>query len=170
MARFKVIGMNWGLLFASLATRATIWFQQALHSGLASQMAKEEENGQRQILSANVRALWQVAVNWKGGPDGKILGSRWWRTDRVPEIFLSAPLSRSTYILSSDHRHSLSSSFLFARICWAVRLFPALHTPSCSALRRGTLIFFFFNWKRAWDLIGCLQPCRTYMRIPHGYM
>ena len=57
MARFKVIGMNWGLLFASLATRATIWFQQALHSGLALQMAKEEENGQRQILSANVRAL-----------------------------------------------------------------------------------------------------------------
>lgn len=53
MARFKVIGMNWGLLFASLATRATIWFQQALHSGLALQMAKEEENGQRQILSAN---------------------------------------------------------------------------------------------------------------------
>lgn len=73
MARFKVIGMNWGLLFASLATRATIWFQQALHSGLALQMAKEEENGQRQILSANVRLYDKYLLTEKEGRTGKFL-------------------------------------------------------------------------------------------------
>lgn len=54
MAQFKVTVLNWMPHCESLVIMATNWYQRVHHSELVSPMAKEEGNGQKWILLANV--------------------------------------------------------------------------------------------------------------------
>ena len=67
-----------------------------------------------------------VLIDWVGGPDGKIFGSRSWRTDRAPwpraKYFPVRPdLTQSISILLYDHHALFLFPFFFFFFFWVTK-------------------------------------------------
>ena len=121
-----------------------------------------------------------VLIDWVGGPDGKIFGPRWRRTDRAqrgPCAMTECQIFSRPARPNSVNKHFIiwasrfSSFFFFRLIKFAIGMFTHVaHFDRKVGIYIATKFFQFASRKEPYAILagpdGCLRPCSTHRVRP----